>query len=261
MQAAFGLRSIAESLGIDSRDVLARMGGTVGQKLISAMGPRHRDWYRIENRADEDDSADLYLYDEIGWFGTTAGQFVDELGELDVKQISVHINSIGGSVFDGIAIFNALRTHKAKVITQVDSAALSIASVIAQAGDERTMISGSQMMIHEAWGLAIGNADDMREYADMLDFETDNIASIYAERVGGSGRKSHFLKLMKDETWMNADAAVDEGLADRVIRPKAASQPADPAEDGSTEEGEEEEDEQTENRFADFVAAASHIDL
>jgi ATP-dependent protease ClpP protease subunit len=255
MQALYGLRNIADALNIDSRDVLARMGGTTGQKLISAMSRRQPDWYRIVNKAEEK-KAEIYLYDEIGWFGTTAGDFVDELGEIDAEQIDVHINSIGGSVFDGIAIFNALRTHDARVVTQVDSAALSIASVIAQAGDERVMVSGSQMMIHEAWGLAIGTAEDMREYAEILERQTDNIAGIYAERVGGSGKKSHFLSLMAGEKWMNADEAVDEKLADRVERPKTA----DAGPDDESDPGEE-STEETEARWSDFIAAASDIEL
>lgn len=255
MKGLFGLRSIAETLNIDSRDVLARMGGTTGQKLISAMSHRQPDWYRIVNKAEED-RAEIYLYDEIGWFGTTAGDFVDELSDIDSKNIDVHINSIGGSVFDGIAIFNALRSHSARVVTRVDSAALSIASVIAQAGEERIMLSGSQMMIHEAWGLAIGAADDMREYADILDRQTDNIAGIYAERVGGSGKKSHFLAAMKGEKWMNADEAVDEGLADRVERPTAA----EPVEEDESDPGKD-DSEETEARWNDFIAAASDIEL
>lgn len=254
MNPLYGLRNIADTLNIDSREVLSRMGGATGQRLISAMSPRQADWFRIENKAEED-RADIYIYDEIGWFGTTAGDFIDELAAIETSQINVHINSIGGSVFDGIAIFNALRTHEARVTTQVDSAALSIASVIAQAGEERVMISGSQMMIHEAWGMAIGGADDMEEYATILRKQTDNIAGIYAERVGGSGGKSHFLALMKGEKWMNADETVDEGLADRVERPKASEptdDPSDPGEAGTTE---------TDARWNDFIAAASDIEL
>jgi ATP-dependent protease ClpP protease subunit len=229
------------------------MGGTTGQRLIAAMSKRQPDWYRIVNKA-EQDRTELYIYDEIGWFGTTAGEFVDKLAEVETGQIDVHINSIGGSVFDGIAIFNALRTHDARIKTQVDSVALSIASVIAQAGDERVMVAGSQMMIHEAWGLAIGAADDMREYADLLDTQTDNIAGIYADRVGGSGKKAHFLSLMTGEKWMNASEAVDEGLADSVLKPRP-SKVDDPGSES------EEEAPPTEDRWAGFVTAASNIEL
>lgn len=197
-------------------------------QIVSALtsGPANTagrpNWYRIDNRAD-DGRATVHLYDEIGYWGTTASEFIAELSELDVEAIDVRISSSGGDVFDGIAIYNALRAHSATVTTVVDGAALSIASVIAQAGAVRQMMSGSQMMVHEAWGLALGNAADLREYADLLDFQSNNIAEIYAERSGGSGSKNHFLKLMRDETWMTAKEAVAEGLADRVVKVKAAA--------------------------------------
>ena len=253
MNGTFGLRPIADSLGIDSREVLSRMGGATGQKIIAAMAPRRGDWFRIENAAGEP-RAKLFLYDEIGWWGTTASDFADQLNALEVEEIDVHINSVGGDVFDGIAIFNALRTHDAHITTQVDSAALSIASVIAQAGDNRVMVSGSQMMIHEAWGLSIGSAEDMRDFAAVLEKQTANIAGIYAERVGGSGKKKHFLALMRDEHWMNAGETVSEGLADEVFTPETKQ----PSDDGTTPGSDEEE---TQDRWTrDFIAAASIID-
>jgi ATP-dependent protease ClpP protease subunit len=190
-----------------------------GRQVFNRM-PVQDDWYRIVNVADED-RAEIWLYDEIGYFGTTAADFVRSLAEVEVGKIDLHINSRGGDIFDGIAIYNALRTHHAWVNVQVDALAASIASVIAQAGDKRTMITGSQMMIHEAWGIAMGNAADMRTYAELLDKQTATIAGIYAERSGGSGKKAHYLSLMKEETWLNPQEAVSEGLADEVIKPKA----------------------------------------
>jgi ATP-dependent protease ClpP protease subunit len=195
------------SVGV--RDLLAA-------RLMSNAGPRGDNWFRIENKA-EARTADLFIYDEIGYFGTTAAEFGKELQALNVEQIDVHINSVGGSVFDGIAIYNALRTHDAKVTTQVDSAALSIASVIAQAGDTRTMVSGSQMMIHEAHGMALGFAGDMREMADLLDKQTGIIAGIYAERSGEP--KAGFDTLMRASTWLDADETVAAGLADDILIP------------------------------------------
>ena len=185
------------------------------------------DWYSIANKT-SDEQVDVYLYDEIGLFGTTAADFMRELSEIKTASLQVHISSKGGDIFDGIAIYNALRTHSAPVTTKVDALAASIASVIAQAGDIRLMLTGSQMMIHEAHGLALGDADDMRDLADLLDKQTENIAGIYAERAGGTGKKAHFLSLMKDETWLNADETVSEGLADEVIKPvKTEEQPAE----------------------------------
>ena len=251
MHSLFGLRSIAQALGLDSREVLERMGGVTGQKLISAMSPRHNDWYRIVNITDEK-RAELYIYDEIGWMGTTAGKVVDELKGLAVDTIDVHINSIGGSAFDGIAIYNALRTHDARIVTQVDSAALSIASVIAQAGDSRIMVSGSQMMIHEAHGLVIGYAEDMRQYADVLDQQSSIIAGIYAERVGDAEQKEHFRELMSSESWFDADETVAAGLADEVYKPpmKKDSTPGVESNEGAAED-----------RWRDFIAAADTVRL
>ena len=187
-------------------------------------------WYRFDNAHTvvDTDTATLYVYDDIGLFGLTAGDFANELKAVTAAQLEVRISSKGGDIFDGVAIFNSLRSHKAYVTTVVDGGALSIASVIAQAGDSRHMVSGSQMMIHQAHGLSMGTATDMRDFAEVLDFQNDIIAAIYSEAAGGSGSKKHYAKLMADETWLSASDAVDEGLADSVIKPaKAATVEAD----------------------------------
>ncbi len=194
------------------------------QKLLTGPAvlnwlPTSGSWYSISNKHDPVE-AEIFLYDEIGYFGVTAADFVQDLVDVTAPEIRVHMSSRGGDVFDGVAIFNALRTHEARITIQVDSLAASVASVIAQAGDERIMVTGSQMMIHDAWGLAVGNAEDMRDFADTLDKQTDNIAAIYAERAGDGRKKSHYRSPMRDETWMNAAEAVGEGLADSVIKPE-----------------------------------------
>lgn len=219
--------------------------------------PKQDDWYRIVNKAAED-RAEVYLYDEIGIWGTTAGNFIREIKEISAREIALHISSRGGDIFDGIAIYNALRTHSARVVVQVDSMAASIASVIAQAGDERIMITGSQMMIHEAWGIALGNAEDMRAYAEVLDKQTEIIASIYAERSGGTGRKAHYLKLMRAETWMTAEEAVDELLADRVVKPESQDSP-EPS--GTVSEDDENIEEKAAARWADDFLASTEIEF
>lgn len=174
------------------------------------------DWYRLQNNAAQGTAA-LHIYDEIGYWGITASDLVAELSALDVGEITVHINSPGGEIFDGIAIMNALRSHTAKVTTYVDSLAASIASVIAMAGDRIVMAPHSQMMIHDGSGLAIGNAQDMREMADLLDRQSDNIAAVYAERAGGTAKQ--WRARMVTETWYTAAEAVDAGLADEVAKP------------------------------------------
>jgi ATP-dependent protease ClpP protease subunit len=170
-------------------------------------------WYRIENKAGE--PAALYIFDEINpMWGIGAQQVVDQLNGIDANQIDVHVNSPGGNVFDGIAIMNALRNHQANITVKVDGLAASIASVIAMAGDQIVMSLGSQMMVHNPSGFAMGDARTMRELADTLDKSRASIASIYADRAGGT--VEDWQTAMDAETWYTAQEAVDAGLADKV---------------------------------------------
>lgn len=175
--------------------------------------PQARSWYRIQNAADGS-TAEINIYDEIGYFGTTAAQFVDELGALDVAQINVHVNTPGGDAYDGIAIYNALVNHPAGVTTYVEALAASIGSIILQAGDVRVARSASQVMIHDAWGMCVGNAADMTECADMLDKASNMLAQVYADRTGGSA--ATWRAAMKAETWYSSDEAQGAGLVDAV---------------------------------------------
>lgn len=170
-----------------------------------------RDWQRIEMKA-EDRVAEIYIYDEIGDWGTSAQTFAGMLAELDVETINLYINSPGGSAWDGVAIHNALRRHPAKVNGFVDGIAASAASLIAMASDHLTMNASSQLMIHEASGVAWGDADTMRSTADLLDKLSDSYADAYARRAGGS--REGWRQVMRDETWYTAEEAVLAGLAD-----------------------------------------------
>ncbi|MGK3947426.1 head maturation protease, ClpP-related [Microbacterium sp. K2] len=170
------------------------------------------------NVATDDDTrtGNLHLYGAIGgyWGGIDAAEMVPAIRDLDVDTLNVYVNSPGGNVYDGIAIRNALRSHKARVIITVDGLAASAASFIACAGDEVIMAENSEFMIHEAWGLAIGNADDMLAAADDLDRISGNIAEMYAAKAGGDA--AAWRALMKAETWYSAAEAVAAGLADRT---------------------------------------------
>lgn len=176
-----------------------------------------RTGYRAEH--DEDDAAHLYLYDAISWFAISASDFVREISAVDSDRIVLHINSPGGDIFDAVAIYNALRDHRAHVETRVDGIAASAASFVAQAGDRVVMAKHSMMMIHDPWGITIGDARDHRNQADVLDQLGDNIASIYAERAGGSSRT--WRDRMLEETWYTDREAVDAGLADEVAGDEA----------------------------------------
>lgn len=186
------------------------------RNLLNLLQGQRNDWYRFENKATQ--VAKLYIYDDIGLYGVSAQEFSRDLQSVTAEEIELHINSYGGEVFDGIAIMETLKSHPANVTVYVDSIAASIASVIAMAGDRIVMGRNAQMMIHDGSGLCIGNAADMRGLADLLDKTSDNIASVYAERAGGS--TSHWRELMRNETWYSAQEAVDAGLADEVTPAK-----------------------------------------
>jgi ATP-dependent protease ClpP protease subunit len=162
-------------------------------------------------------TATIRIYEEIGYYGITAEAFAAELERITAGEIEVQISSPGGDVFDGIAIFNALRSHPAKITTRVDGIAASAASLIVQAGDHRVILESGQLMIHKSWGLAVGNADEMREFADLLDRQDINAAGIYANRSGGDA--DTFLQLMAAETWMNDQESLDFGLVDEIKSP------------------------------------------
>jgi ATP-dependent protease ClpP protease subunit len=179
--------------------------------------PSKRPWYRIQvqNAATGGDgSADVWIYDEISWLGITAQSFVRDLQDVTASTINLHLNSPGGDVFDGIAIYNALRFHPARVISRVEGIAASIASVIAMAGDEIVMAPHSTMMIHDPWGIVLGNAADLRKEADILDQLGENIAGIYREQ--GGGKLKQWRDRMLEETWLTDEQAVAIGLADRI---------------------------------------------
>ena len=174
------------------------------------------DWCRVEAKAPTAEQAEtvaeVHIYDEIGYWGTSAKDFAQQLAELDVDRIQLRINSPGGNAWDGVAIMNTLRRHRARVEVTVDGIAASAASLIAMAGDHIVMNRSSQMMIHDTSGMAWGNAATMRETADLLDKLSDSYADAYAKRAGGS--RGAWRDVMRAETWYTAEEAVLAGLAD-----------------------------------------------
>jgi ATP-dependent protease ClpP protease subunit len=189
---------------------------------MKAAKPKSQSWYRIENahvdtEGSTDDTTKIFIYDIIGeswWFedATPASEFVKQLAAIKTENIELHLNSPGGDIFDGTAIFNALKYHDARVKVVVDGLAASAASFIAQAGDEIVMREGSMMMIHDGSAGAYGFAEDLRKTADILDKLSDNIATIYSNRAGQTPQ--FWRDLMVEETWYNASEAVEAGLAD-----------------------------------------------
>ena len=168
--------------------------------------------------AQTETEAEILLYDEIGWWGITAKDFKRELDAVKAPNITLRINSPGGSVFDGLAIFNAVREHPATVTTRVDGLAASMASLIALAGDRVEIADNAFMMIHNPWSIAIGDANEMRKEADLLDKVASPVLAAYVEKTGQN--EADIAALMDDETWFNADEALAIGLADEVLADK-----------------------------------------
>jgi len=155
---------------------------------------------------------------------TSAAGFRDALKSLgDVKTINLHINSPGGSVFEGIAIYNMLKQNLADINVYVDGLAASIASVIAMSGDTIFMPSNSMLMIHNPWTMAIGNANELRKQADDLDQITKSSVQTYLAKAGDKLDEDTLKQLMDDETWLTAQEAVDYGLADEVLEANKAA--------------------------------------
>jgi len=168
--------------------------------------------YRIENATDKE--ATIYIYDEIGWFGIMAETFVKDLNDIKAETIHIRLNTPGGNVFDGTAIANSIKQLKAKTIIHIDGLAASIGSIIALSGDETLMAENAFFMFHEAWSLAIGNAENMREEADLLDKIDGVLANTYAKKTGK--KIDEIKELMKAETWLTAEEALEMRMIDAI---------------------------------------------
>ncbi len=160
-----------------------------------------------------------YQWDDTDVSATSFKDGLDTLG--DVNQLDVYINSGGGSVFEGIAIYNMLKRHKAKVNIYVDALAASIASVIAMSGDTIFMPKNSMMMIHNAWTYSVGNADELRKSADDLDRINESSNQAYRER-NLTISEDELQSLLDAETWLSADECLQYGLCDEVIQSNEA---------------------------------------
>ncbi|WP_276239959.1 ClpP-like prohead protease/major capsid protein fusion protein [Pasteurella multocida] len=176
-------------------------------------------WFSI--KAGANDTAEISIYDEIGGWGISAKAFAKQLKDLgNVKKINLHIHSPGGSVFDGMAIFNLLNNHTAKKIVYIDGLAASMASVIAMVGDVVIMPENAMMMIHKPWGIQGGDAEDMRKYADLLDKIEETLISAYTKKTGKSAEE--LAEMLAEETWLSGQECVEHGFADQLAEPVKA---------------------------------------
>ena len=169
----------------------------------------------------EGDSYDFWT-DEVIESETSASHFRDELAKYpNAQQINVYINSYGGSVFEGTAIYNQLKRHPAHKTVYIDGFACSIASVIAMAGDEIVMPRNALMMIHNMWMGVCGNADELRKAADDLDTINAAGRAAYLERAGEKLTEEQLAGMMDAETWLTAEQCIEYGLADRYAEQDA----------------------------------------
>lgn len=166
---------------------------------------------------------EIYIYEDIGegWFGgLTAKAFSDTMKELgNVAALDIYINSPGGSVFDGVAIYNQIKRFAGEKIVHIDGIAASIASIIAMAGDEIRIAANGMIMIHDPWGMAIGTADDMRKMSDSMDKIRETLLTTYVAKTGRTDKE--ISDWMTDETWMNAEESVKYGFASKITEEKA----------------------------------------
>jgi ATP-dependent Clp protease protease subunit len=160
------------------------------------------------------------LYDEIGAYGVSAKDFGAQLNDI-TGDIVLRINSPGGDVFDGLAIFNSLVAHDGHVRVEITGVAASAASIIAMAGDEIAIAENAFVMIHNAWSLTIGNAEDHDETSDLLGQIDNSLAGTYAKRTGQDIRV--IKEMMSEETWLDSADAKANGFVTEIIAARSAN--------------------------------------
>lgn len=170
-------------------------------------------WYAFKS-SDQDGEVELSIYDEIGAFGVGAKQFISELKEYKDQHIHLRINSPGGEIVEGSAIYNALTRHEGGLTVHIDALAASMASVIAMSGNPVYMADNALLMIHNPWTLAAGEAKDLRKQADLLDTMKSNLIRAYQKKSGMEEKA--IAKLMDEETWLDAVEAVALGFVDAI---------------------------------------------
>lgn len=176
-------------------------------------------WYAMEQEIDAEgvksSKAEIFIYDEIGGFGVNANAFIEELENLgDVEQIDLRISSPGGSIIEGNVIFNAIKRHPANVSVYIDGMAASMASVIAMAGDEVLMADNALLMIHNPWTVSIGDSEQLRKDADLMDKMKSAIINAYGR---SNYSEEELEELMDATTWFTAAEALEAGFIDGTI--------------------------------------------
>jgi len=168
---------------------------------------------RIEAKEKE---ATIYLYDAIGgWFGIDVEDLVRQIADIKAEVIHLRVNSPGGDVFDARALQTVIMQHPAKVIAHIDGLAASSASFVVIGADEIEMAEGAFFMIHKAWALEIGNAEEMRQTAELLDKVDETIIADFQRKTGQEA--DTIRAWMEGETWFTAAEALEKGFIDRIF--------------------------------------------
>lgn len=172
-----------------------------------------KNWFNVKNKAGV---VDISIHDEIGLYGVNAKDFIDTL-DKSASNINISIHSPGGSAFDGMAMYNALKNHPAHVTTKVTGIAASAASIVLMAGDTIEMPEDAFIMIHNPWTFAMGESSDLRDTADMLDKMRDSLVNIYSKKTGID--ESELVDMLNNETWLNGTEALDKGFITNLLEP------------------------------------------
>ena len=172
-----------------------------------------KNWYDIQSKA-SNDIVDVYIFDEIGTFGMNAQSFIDEIKGFKNTPLNLHINCVGGDVFEGMAIYNVLKKRTAETIVYIEGIAASMGSVVALAADKVVMAENSLFMIHNAWGGAMGEAKELKKTANLLEKISNEIADIYIKKTNLP--YDRVKEMMDEETWLNADEAFELGFVDSI---------------------------------------------
>tara|TARA_R110000823_G_scaffold67848_14_gene157884 strand:- start:1016 stop:2029 length:1014 start_codon:yes stop_codon:yes gene_type:complete len=172
-----------------------------------------KNWYDIQSKA-SNEVLDVYIFDEIGTFGINAQNFIDEIKGFKNSPLNLHINCVGGDVFEGMAIYNILKKRTAETTVYIEGIAASMGSVIALAADKVVMAENSLFMIHNAWGGAMGEAKELKKTANLLEKISNEIADIYIKKTNLPYDKVK--EMMDEETWLNADEALELGFIDSI---------------------------------------------
>lgn len=172
-----------------------------------------KSWYSIKNKSNG--VVDISLHDEIGLWGVSAADFINELKANDqAKSINLSIHSPGGNMLDGLAMYNALKSHSAKIYSHVTGIAASAASTVLMAGDVITMPEDAYIMIHNPFGFAGGDSEELRDVADVMDKLKAGAVNIYAKKSGQSA--NDISQMMDSGTWMSSADALENGFIDTI---------------------------------------------